>query len=797
MFLYLALAQSIVHMVRILPGRVKATSQLISDAFTHAEADCRTDRCAECKYRRMRKVWHARCTLGPEHPVTWLASQITHGDWGVGCAVCNGCNLPGVLAQFGVNSAISMQSCCFEKHGHLGSHKRAVATLLNKTEAENPAAVPTTEQFQKVWESARYQGQSQRVENVGCRAKVKKMVWVLAEAIRDLHREALSRACTLSIFQDVRKHRLVTRFCAADENMQVRRGILGLEKDFASGHEGVLAATKAIFQRFCCLRVNRPFKGQGRRPAKALGKPTVHDDGAPGQDCPELYEHARRIAELYCSDAAGDENLAGKKMRGNHFLPNLQAVTRDKCHGVRRVTSRPWAADAVLQEVVDGFVFGDKSITSLIQHSGDFRLWFQRSREGMEQRIGACIKSLSLAKHRFDSTQKPLARAVLSLPALIETASKIDTIRKGDADAVHANVFLRWVDMSKALLLAMLADAGDEAIQLVRVFDDERADACEIAHVCSQFVRNIKYLFCDAGCVTCGYTKFMLDLLKKPMVYSLQGGRAYSLGAPAGVPDGVLLKALTHMNTWVRLAISVLQGECPAFEMVQSFGVFNLVKPDGQRRHWQESLRLASASGAKTSLCQLASFFKLDYSQVVSQFQDLQEIAYSTLVTEPGLDHREAWRRALAKVKQRWNRTNHPCDAISVILARWTACVISTSGLEQGFSRMDKIFGKSRLHMSRQAEQDHMTLVIDYAAEDEASVLSHFTGTGHLEGALRLGPQAHEAERCERPSPRQGNTAKQRGRVHCETQADGTTVREHAAWNRERRACAADFSKLD
>lgn len=48
--------------------------------------------------------------------------------------------------------------------------------------------------------------------------------------------------------------------------------------------------------------------------------------------------------------------------------------------------------------------------------------------------------------------------------------------RKGEEKAA-ATEFLQWVSPFRWILLAMLADAGDEAILLLRVFDDEKADS--------------------------------------------------------------------------------------------------------------------------------------------------------------------------------------------------------------------------------------------------------------------------------------------------------------------------------
>ncbi len=77
--------------------------------------------------------------------------------------------------------------------------------------------------------------------------------------------------------------------------------------------------------------------------------------------------------------------------------------------------------------------------------------------------------------------------------------------------------------MLHVLLLAMLADAGDESIIMVRSWDTERADLAETAFNLARFIARIEFLFVQGQCVKCGYTKVMLEFLKKPIVYTVRG----------------------------------------------------------------------------------------------------------------------------------------------------------------------------------------------------------------------------------------------------------------------------------
>lgn len=72
--------------------------------------------------------------------------------------------------------------------------------------------------------------------------------WVLAR--RSLltlrHRDFLRTSATISIAQDGTKGRLLTRFVASNRKLEVRRGIAGLRRDFGTGHQAILSATRQI-----------------------------------------------------------------------------------------------------------------------------------------------------------------------------------------------------------------------------------------------------------------------------------------------------------------------------------------------------------------------------------------------------------------------------------------------------------------------------------------------------------------------------------------------------------------------
>ena len=110
----------------------------------------------------------------------------------------------------------------------------------------------------------------------------------------------------------------------------------------------------------------------------------------------------------------------------------------------------------------------------------------------LEQQPGSVvserIRNLRLARQRFDSTQKPLGRLVLFMPAVLDVALKIASLRTGE-ERGSANAFLTTLDSESVLQLSMLADAGDETLMLTRLVDTEEADPAKFPSECQNFLQ--------------------------------------------------------------------------------------------------------------------------------------------------------------------------------------------------------------------------------------------------------------------------------------------------------------------
>ena len=146
----------------------------------------------------------------------------------------------------------------------------------------------------------------------------------------------------------------------------------------------------------------------------------MHDSGAGGELDAPLLGNMRGTTELANCDGAGDGKIAVRDLFDKDYLYALKVRNLDVSHGARRLTSRPWQADALTQEVTDNLIFGKHSLTHLLDNSPEFQHWLQGNLKrcvivvGVDS-LSACGQSYRA--HRYDSCQVPLSRFVLRLEA--------------------------------------------------------------------------------------------------------------------------------------------------------------------------------------------------------------------------------------------------------------------------------------------------------------------------------------------------------------------------------------------
>ena len=210
----------------------------------------------------------------------------------------------------------------------------------------------------------------------------------------------------------------------------------------------------------------------------------------------------RYAAVRSCSVAFVTEGTCNLKV-SQSLRCNWRSVSAGLSPALHRITSRPWAADSYLKETISRLVFGRHSACMLVEHSEVHKRTFQSYVDAMHRieinhPTGASairIRSLKACKVRFESCTKPMGRFVLYFQAIVSTLIKVRTTRVGRKEATAADGQLEFLDNERVLTVAMMADAGDEALQLCRYYDTGRHNPGEAERVHDEFRVRIDFLF--------------------------------------------------------------------------------------------------------------------------------------------------------------------------------------------------------------------------------------------------------------------------------------------------------------
>ena len=204
-----------------------------------------------------------------------------------------------------------------------------------------------------------------------------------------------------------------------------------------------------------------------------------------------------------------------------------------------RILSRTWNCDPFLNKVAQQAVVEKGSMAQLIQHSDLFRNRYRRHVQSMEDNpvYKARLKSLSAAKHRFDSLQKPFGRSCLTFEAILTVAQELHEERRTEAAGKHAKEYLKlMMDEEAVICLGMMSDAGDEAITFIRYLDKEDFDKKGLAAECSSFLARITALFDHKACLVTGYTAHMIECLQKQHLLFIDR-KPHALGGKSRGPN--------------------------------------------------------------------------------------------------------------------------------------------------------------------------------------------------------------------------------------------------------------------
>lgn len=374
---------------------------------------------------------------------------------------------------------------------------------------------------------------------------------------------------------------------------------------------------------------------------------------------PGLVSAGKRSVEIEDDDATA-------------LHPNLKLVGHDKAHSFRRVLKRPYAADPVLERLMENHCLGKDSMVQVISNSPDFRCWFEDCVKTQSASIGTegfgdRVRSLKAAKHRFESVSTPLRRVLLYLPAFLMTIQMISEKRKNHKAGQLARRYLEDLTQEQLVQLALLADAGDEGLLLVRAMDHDSLDAAEISTHVTAFIDRITVLFQHRAALQSGYTQHILSLIQQKAVCIFLPNAVRKFGE---VDDDVVDSCLERMRSWSRLAVEVLRTEFPCHSLFNAMQIFSL-KAERQVR---------DSDCADDHCLRLAQVFGVNAGALRDQLQRHRPIA-EQLMREGGLKSRDAWVRTM----QRLAKTSMPSDHLGPVICRYIAWQVArdeTSAIE-------------------------------------------------------------------------------------------------------------------
>jgi len=289
--------------------------------------------------------------------------------------------------------------------------------------------------------------------------------------------------------------------------------------------------------------------------------------------------------------------------------------------------------------------------------------------------------------------------------ALIQTAQEIIIVRTGP-ERDCANIFLEAISTKRCVQIAMMADAADDGLVLTREHDDfDKADPSNMSDDVHCFLVKIVELYVNGKIVdTFSYTKYMLTLLTvSPVTVQISANEHKTIGDRMGVSQAIIGQCLGHMQPWVKLCVSVVRAEYPAFELVQSFAVFQCDPRRAGRVH----------GDFQNDIDKLALAFKQDSSQLRSELEGLRHVA-ACHSEKTGCSNFHAYKHAVhrAKASQRLHAC-HPTGALEVVLTRFPTFKNCTSKLEQDFSWFHDLMGDKRLHSLDDTESCLAKVLLD------------------------------------------------------------------------------------
>eukprot|EP00435_Cladocopium_sp_Y103_P066961 s17_g29.t1 len=586
-----------------------------------------------------------------------------------------------------------------KRHHTSSFHRNNVNRLLGRSAAVH---APPKSQFLRVWDELQkgVAPHSVGVDNMKA-AKIYQMIFCLSEALYAMDREFAKKATVSSIRRDESNGRLLLYFSLVTKDLQGRSGVLGVRKGFGTGASAITSATWDLVQRFAtpCYAVS---KFSPPKKAKVAQLPQM--------DQP-LVDHFAKIQRQMIIDAAADEQLSVQQMMEqtkpgskDRLFANLKLVTHDHSHATSRILKRGFYSIPALKAILKEDIQSKMSICQMVDNSKVLKDHFRSLNSQSEGPASQDISSLGAAKHRFASLQRPLMRSVLRFDTLFLTAGFIYHSRKSTSKGKAAHTYLAAQSTERLLLKAMMADAAEETMALLRFGDQNFVDVSMLPREIGVWHSRCSRLFDAEECKHHGFTQFMLDALQKPRIVPVTG---QTIGCSAGVPDQVFRSCLGHLKEWLVVAREICRAEFPNFRLLAAFQIFDIdvTNPLGHAGNTSRASMVEVKKRFHDYVDILAKFFSVNAKNLHDELDTVKPMAVEEM-TDSGCTCQEAWRRVL-KTRLKTFQTLHK------VLLEYMALGASTTVVERGFGKTRKDISTQQRHVSECKENALTKILLD------------------------------------------------------------------------------------
>ena len=235
--------------------------------------------------------------------------------------------------------------------------------------------------------------------------KASAILWCIDQVWADVRRERLQHAACINIMRDGSSARLHHRYSLTTNEFETFKGYLGQSRYYKPDAIGITDATVEVVRAACTSRNNVPAGCNSLLVKKV--KPVFNE---------ALFDRTCDAVEAISIDSAENEVVSARDMatpRDNGApapFNNCIHPLRDGAHSARRILTRLWKADAVLDYTYQFFML----IASMIHWSDDLKTdYVECTASSTNKAVATTFGHMRAAKHRVEASLSPLSRACL------------------------------------------------------------------------------------------------------------------------------------------------------------------------------------------------------------------------------------------------------------------------------------------------------------------------------------------------------------------------------------------------